>query len=152
MDDWTLLESMLREVTISNRPVKLCKPSESFKYLGVHINMAQSWDDHIRKLIHKIKTQGRQQATCRLRYDIKRRIEETQILSGIKYYSSIIQPNKGLTDKLLRARTSGLMAISGLPPCTESRFSYLHKHKGGLGFEAVEPVFAQASMTARGRS
>ena len=147
-DDWSLLEPLLRNITINGHPVKLYKPNESFKYLGVHINMAQTWDDHVDKLILKVKSQGQQLAKCRLHYNIKRQIEETKILSGIKYHLSIMQPNKGLTDKLLKARHAGLMAISGLPHCTESRFGYLPKHKGGLGFQSIEPIFAQTSMEA----
>ncbi len=78
LDDWAVLQPLLQTITIDGRPVTLCKPTESIKCLGVLVNLAQTWDDQVKQLIHTVKTQGQQLARCKVAYAIKRQMEQTR--------------------------------------------------------------------------
>ncbi len=111
-------------------------------------NMDQKWDDQVKKMVDTLKHRGLQLSRSKLKHYHKRAIEESKISAAIKYALQVVQTNKTLTGGLMAARNPCLKAITGLPNCTDNDFCFLPKDKGGLGYEAAQPMFSPISAQA----
>lgn len=136
------------EVLIGGLPVTLKRPYESIKYLGVLINMNQDWSDQVQSMNEKIRINGARLSAAKLAYTHKSVVEVQKILAGARYALPIIQPCKTLSNEIITARTAVIRKLAGLTKSTDRFFAYLQKQRGGLGAQALEPLYSQLSAEA----